>query len=272
MIGAALAGHAERAGMQVVCASRRARPGMMFIDLAQPPSSWEIPVAVDVAFLCAGMTSVPDCRSRPQTAWTINVENTWELARRLTASGVFVVFPSSNRVFDGSVPRQRVDAPVCPMTVYGRTKAAIEEKLFSLGEKVAIVRFTKILDSEPALIAGWKVAMDQGRLVRPFVDMSFAPVSQARAVSSLLEVGLARVGGVMQGSATSDISYADACRWLAKAIKCPTVDIEPISGRDTGDDYEHVPQYTTLDTSSLELACGFDPPTPYESLQEVIRV
>jgi len=270
MIGAALARHAEISGMRVVCTSRRARPGMMSIDLAQPASLWEIPDAVDVAFLCAGMTSVPDCRSRPEAAYTINVERTWELAHRLTASGAFVVFPSSNRVFDGSVPRQRVDAPVCPMTVYGQTKAAIEQQLRTLGQNVAIVRFTKILAPEPALITGWKLAIGQGRPVRPFVDMGFAPVSQSRAVSSLLRVGRMRIGGTLQASATNDISYADACRWVAGALRCPTTHIQPISWRSTGADYEHVPQHTTLDTSSLELACGFVAPTPYESLQEVI--
>ncbi len=53
------------------------------------------------------------------------------LIKRLVAVGIFVVFISSNAVFDGTIPFVRADQPVNPKTAYGRQKAAAEEALFA---------------------------------------------------------------------------------------------------------------------------------------------
>ncbi|GAA3907263.1 sugar nucleotide-binding protein [Microbacterium invictum] len=71
--------------------------------------------AVDTAETAAGRTD----------AWAANVTAVAALARIATENGITLVHVSSDYVFDGSADRPYTeDAPVCPLGVYGQTKAA----------------------------------------------------------------------------------------------------------------------------------------------------
>src|SRR5690606_26325829 len=114
------------------------------LDLADDPPRWRLPEDVAVAFLCAAVTALRSCEADPAGTARANVEHTARLASMLVGRGAFVVFLSSNLVFDGSEPRRRADAPTCPATEYGRQKAAAEGALLAMGG-VSIVRLTKVV-------------------------------------------------------------------------------------------------------------------------------
>jgi dTDP-4-dehydrorhamnose 3,5-epimerase len=58
-------------------------------------------------------------------AWAVNVTGVAALARVATAYGLTLVHVSSDYVFDGTSDRPyREDDPLCPLGVYGQTKAA----------------------------------------------------------------------------------------------------------------------------------------------------
>lgn len=58
-------------------------------------------------------------------AWATNVSGVAALARIATENGLTLVHVSSDYVFDGTLDRPyREDDPVCPLGVYGQTKAA----------------------------------------------------------------------------------------------------------------------------------------------------
>src|SRR5690606_13067764 len=132
-----------------------ARPGAIALtrrelDLASDVSKWE-PPACDVAFLCAGVSSMERCRTEPERARRVNVAGTIAVAQRLLDRGAHLVYLSSNQVFDGSKPKRRGDEPTCPRSEYGRQKAHVEQALS--GQRACIVRLTKVLGSGPALLA-----------------------------------------------------------------------------------------------------------------------
>ncbi|MGX1701282.1 sugar nucleotide-binding protein [Microbacterium sp. NPDC055357] len=60
-----------------------------------------------------------------RAAWAANVAGIAELARVASTHGILLVHISSDYVFDGSSPRAYVETDaVCPLGVYGQTKAA----------------------------------------------------------------------------------------------------------------------------------------------------
>src|SRR4029077_13292605 len=105
------------------------------LDLSQPPESWPALPECRAAVFCAAMTNLEQCRRDPAESRRINVVQTLHLARRLAEQNCFVVFISTNLVFDGAKPFRRQDDPTCPRTEYGRQKAEVEAALAGLGER-----------------------------------------------------------------------------------------------------------------------------------------
>lgn len=91
----------------------------------------------DCVINCAAYTAVDAAESDPQTAFAVNADG----PRILAESGVPVIHVSTDYVFDGksSLP-YGTDAPVNPLSVYGRSKRAGETALLSGGFSGLIVR------------------------------------------------------------------------------------------------------------------------------------
>jgi dTDP-4-dehydrorhamnose reductase len=199
----------------------------------------------------------------------VNVQNTVALAKTLAAQGTFVVFPSTNLVYDGTVPFRKADDLVCPRTEYGRQKAEAETQLLSLGDSVAIVRFTKIIGPEMPLFRGWMRALRNGEAIHPFSDMVLAPVPLAFAVEVLRRVGSMRLPGILQVSGEKDITYEQVARYIAQRLGVDSDRVQPLSWRETGLHPEAVPKHTTLDTTRLRVECGMEPPDVWSAVEMV---
>ena len=94
-----------------------------------PAPSGKAPAAVEAAVICAAITRQELCRKEPEATRQINVVRTLDLIRDLVEAETFVVFLSTNLVFDGSRPQRRGDEPLSPKMEYGRQKAEVEEAL-----------------------------------------------------------------------------------------------------------------------------------------------
>ena len=218
VIGRAVSERLRILGHQVVEMTRRPTAGSLTFDLDALATSWAPPMDVTTAYFCAAVTSQAACHSAFAQAYAANVTNTVLLIRRLVDAGVFVVFPSTNLVFDGSTPRVSVKAARCPRTTYGRMKAEAETHLLALGEGVGVVRLTKVVHEHLPIFVEWRTSLTQGVSVHPFRDMVFSPLPLGDAVSVLVAVGEKGAHGITQASAQDDISYAHACDLLARQL------------------------------------------------------
>jgi len=235
-------------------------PEVLYLDLADDVGSWTPPAeAADVAFLCAAITTTDQCRQDPAGTRRVNVENTVLLADRLMRSGWFVIFFSTNLVFDGSTPKCAASAPVCPRTEYGRQKAEAEARLLALGSSVAVLRLSKVLTPSFSLFSRWADELAQGRPVAPFNDMGMAPVPMDLLIQVLLDLADSPLGGIWQLSATDEMSYAQAALQLCRRAGSSEALVRPVSWRDVCPHLEHVPAHTTLDCSRLAHAFGLEP-------------
>ena len=193
---------------------------------------------------------------------------TLRLAEKLRAAGIFVVFPSSNLVFDGRRPCAPADEPLCPQTEYGRQKAAVEAELAAFGSGAAIVRLTKVVGPQWALACDWAQALRAGRSIRAFTDLRCAPIPLELTVRGLLEVARRRLPGLWQFSAPVDVSYAGLASHLARRLGANPTLVEAVSGQTNGG-LEHVPCHTTLDTTRARAELGMEFPTPLEVMAQL---
>ncbi|MFO0967403.1 MAG: sugar nucleotide-binding protein [Gemmataceae bacterium] len=252
-VGQALHGRYHAEGLPVIATSRRSeQTSHVSLDLAEDPARWRLPDDVGVVFLCAAVTRLETCRTQPDASAKVNVHAPLHLARTLHARGAFIVFLSTNQVFDGTKPYRRVDEPVCPQSEYGRQKAELERRLLELGAGVAVVRFTKILEPHVPLFEQWKTELRQGHVIEPFSDMVQAPVPLAFAVRSLASVAEERRSGFFHVSGERDMSYAEMGLAAAHAVGAKPSLVRPKRAVDSGIAPENLPKHTTLCTRSLD--------------------
>ena len=226
LIGRALGESYRVAGLPCLATSRRAAQYPK-LDLAASPETWELADDYSAAFLCAGRTRLADCEAHPAETALINVTRTTELARKLSERGAFLVFLSTNLVFDGSKAFPTVEDTPNPATVYGRQKAEAEKILCELGDRVAIVRLTKVVHPAMPLLLDWAAALQRGEVIHPYSDMVFSPISLDYVAGALRSIVSRGTGGIIHLSAETDISYSSLATSLAEHLDVSPDLIQP---------------------------------------------
>ncbi|OGR67274.1 MAG: hypothetical protein A2081_01375 [Elusimicrobia bacterium GWC2_61_19] len=149
-VGATLTSLCVRRKIEVYGTSRKGQ-GFLYLDLAEPAS---IAAAFEKArpeavFLCSAMTHVDGCERDPGLAGRINAEGPALVAAECRKAGAKLVYFSTEYVFDGKDGPYAEDAPVNPVSVYGRTKLDGERAALAL-EGALAVRTTVVYGYNPA--------------------------------------------------------------------------------------------------------------------------
>jgi dTDP-4-dehydrorhamnose reductase len=273
LIGGHLADRLAAAGGRVYGTTRRpgtATATRLHLDLSEDVSQWPVPAGIRVGYLCAGVTSLDVCEREATRTWGINVSETLALAERLIAARAFVIYLSTNAVFDGSLPSRRPEEARSPRSEYGRQRAAVEERLLAGEHPTAVVRFTKILAPTTPLLRRWADALRRGEVIHPFSDAVMSPVSRAFAVLALQRIAAARLTGVWQVSGDRDVTYEDAARHMARRLGAREDLIQPITARAAHIPCAFVPRCTTLDTTRLQAELGLNVPDVWSAIDSAI--
>ena len=272
LMGRALVNYLTHIGKTVLETTRRLdtiSERRVFLDLTKDVSDWHPPCQVSVAYLCAAVTLLERCRKEPAQSAMVNVHNTIALAKTLVASGTFVVFPSTNLVYDGSIPFRKADDPVCPLTEYGWQKSEAEKLLLALGDLISVVRFTKVIGPNMPLFKGWIQTLRNNEVIHPFSDMVMAPVPLPFAVDVFRRVAEARLPGIVQVSGERDVTYKQVAYHIAPCISARLDLVQPLRSEEAGLQFEAIPTYTTLDMTRLHTEFGIEPPDVWLAIDSV---
>lgn len=120
------------------------------IDLSRPQTIAPVVSAVrpDLIVNAAAYTAVDQAEAEPGLAMTVNGEAVAELALAAAQLGAALVHYSTDYVFDGSANRPyRETDPVCPQSVYGRSKLAGEQAIASASVPHLILRTSWVYGS-----------------------------------------------------------------------------------------------------------------------------
>jgi dTDP-4-dehydrorhamnose reductase len=276
-IGSALSRRLLAEGYQVTCSTRR--PGnhgvcSVYLDLHEPATFLSLQNRrFDTAVLCGAAASIRQCEESPEQTRLINVDGTLAVAGLLRDSGSHLVFLSTNMVFDGSKPYARASDVRSPVTEYGRQKALVEEALLAPRHQASVVRLGKVIPAGFSLFNEWLERLRTGQRIHPYYNCSMAPVSLKFVTDILLWVVSRKYLGVLQATASCDITYADAAHKLAQFVQADSSLIEPVKaplcynriGTQT-----QIPAYTSLEFSP-EFMHIFSAPSPEEALRYAIK-
>ena len=270
LIGSRLGASLLESGRSVFITTRKVDPlasNQVFLDLEDISELERFPECGTVV-LCAAVTSNERCRQEPKLSRFVNVTAAANIAYFFSKRGCHVVFMSTSMVFDGTVPCAGAANQTCPRTEYGRQKADAEAMLNEMVGSLTIVRLSKVVSRETLLFWNWMTDLHFGRRIFPFSNYRFSPIPISLVTSLLHRVIELQLTGVVQASATSDFTYAEAAAFLAKKLAYDVSLVSPIALE--GGALEYLPLHTTLAPVGLK-ELGLDCPDPTLALEGFAR-
>jgi dTDP-4-dehydrorhamnose reductase len=276
-IGAAAAAYLRR--LEIPFAATTRRPELVtvdrpFLDLAAPLDDWQPPSQTCAACIFVAVARLQDCARNPAGSSHINVIQTLRLIGRLRDLDIPVLFLSSDKVFDGSRPYVSAGAPTCPATEYGRQKAEAEAALLPQmvsGPPLAILRLSKTVSPNMALLHQWLTALSSGTAIRTFSDLFMAPVPVALVVAAVVDLLSKPAGGLFQLSGPHDVSYDEIGHYLARKVGAAPQLVTPISTAAAGMPPGTSPRHTTLDSTTVCARLSTVVPDPWVVIDGVVE-
>jgi len=274
-IATAAAAHLRASGYVVAATTRRPecvaldRP---FLDLSRPVGDWPIPDGVSAVCFCAAIARLNDCANNPAASALINVTRTIALADKLLARAIPVLFLSTDKVFDGTRAQVPAATPPCPVSEYGRQKAAAEAALgerMRAGAPVIVLRLAKIVSPGMEALRQWIVSLASGRSIRAFDDMMMAPTPVAVAAAAIERLLAEPNPGIFQLSGPRDVAYSCVALRLAHSLGADPALVDPVSAYSAGLPPGSTAQHTTLDSSALRECFGIVVPDAWVVIDEL---
>jgi dTDP-4-dehydrorhamnose reductase len=269
-IGAATHRAIESQGLAVAGTTRRhdlvsaARP---FLDFAADIDLFELSPQTEAVCICAAVPRIASCAADPKGTAFINVDQTLALADKFLARGIYVLFLSTNQVFDGQTPHVAADAPFSPVSEYGRQKARTEAALrerMERGAPAGVLRLAKVVSPHTALINGWIANLAASKSVSAFDDMVLAPTTIDLVCTAIGSLMVNRACGIFQLTGPRDVTYAEVARFVADELAAAPSLVKNASARSAGFPDGATPLNTTLDCSRFREQYGLVAPDIWE--------
>jgi len=261
-VGIALTTHLQLAGEKVIGTTRRddaAGRKKLFLDLSSDTKKWKFPDSIETAVILAGVTNISQCQDNPKQTRIINVDGIESIVDNFVSKGVFVIYVSTPQVFDGTIPFGKPDAPLSPVSEYGKQKAEVETYLKNLNDKITILRSTKIFDINDALYQGWISDLKSGKVIHPFSHMTISHVTLNCVVTVLRAIIDKKRPGIFQVSGTRNISYEKIAYLLANSLNLNKGLIKPISKGGSLLCSNHFPKYASFNIDRIRNVFGIEP-------------
>lgn len=246
----------------------------IFFDF-RDPASLALPSGVEYVHVVAAATDYGRCAAIPE-CHMVNTVYTPRLVESLLRCGLFVSFVSSNAIFGGDTPWPHEDAPHAPRFPYALQKDLAEQgvcraaRLCAAEHRLAIVRLTKVLDASSSPLPAWLESWQRGEPVRPFADLTFAPISRRFAASALARIAEKKVAGSLHVSGAENITYVGFAHILAKAMNIDHSLIVPTTAVEQGVDIPFKPRFSGLGMARTTACTGLQPQTPQAVVADIL--
>lgn len=180
----------------------------------------------------AALTNVDLCEVEKDTAWRINVNGTESVARLCREFNCFMVFISTDYVFNGERGLYAEKDKPDPINYYGYTKLKAEEVIKMILDDYCIVRASVIFGSKPAAgkinFALWVLDnLKQGKKINVVIDQINSPTLNTNLAETILEILGRRLVGLYHVAGATPISRYDFACVLAEEFKLEKELIQP---------------------------------------------
>lgn len=281
LLGYNLLNHLVRKGHEVVATYHRAPLGARVsgvewvdVDLERGQEAAEVVrgAGPDVIIHAAAYTDVDGCEVEKERAFRVNYLATRAIACSANKLGSFVVYVSTDYVFDGERGRYKESDVPNPVNFYGLTKLLGEAAVLSaLPESSLVVRTSGLYGYSPTGKRNFGISALEGLLkgeeVRAFYDQYLSPTYVHSLAEKVVEALEKRVAGVVH-LAGERLSRYEFAVLLARVLSVDEALIKPVSVRDVKL-VARRPRDSSLDTSRAD-GLGLSLPPISECLRHFV--
>jgi len=187
----------------------------------------------DFAVICAGETNIKNCEDFYDKARQINVDSTIKLISNLLSQGTFVLFLSSNAVFDGSKAFCTPADLRNPINSYGKFKLEVENYLSAQQAPSSVLRLTKLVAPDYGLLAEWNRNLGNYLEIKAYTDKLISPIGFEETTKSIISILNSRSTGVFHLGGKEEMSYYEFARVQFKNISGALHLITPVISMET---------------------------------------
>ena len=185
----------------------------------------------------AALTNVDECESEKELAWKINVEGTENIAESCEKHRAFLVYISTDYVFDGEKGMYKENDKPAPINYYGLTKLRGEESVENLAEQYCIARSSVVYGSVPATgkinFALWLLdKLERKEVVKIVTDQWNSPTLNTNLADMILEVLERKLTGIFHLAGATRLSRYEFAKFLAEIFRLDTNLISPASSKE----------------------------------------
>jgi len=224
LLGSKVAEIALEKGYEVYSGYNNHRPDFgepIKFDLANPDSIVKAinEVKPDAIIHSAALTDVDKCEVEKELAYKINVEGTKVIAEMAGRLGSFMVYISTDYVFDGSKGMYKEEDETNPINYYGYTKL--------LGEKYCqnfcIARTCVIYGAKPASgkvnFVLWLInKLENEESVKIVTDQFITPTLNTNLAKMLLEIAERKITGIFHLAGATRVSRFEFAKEIARVF------------------------------------------------------
>jgi dTDP-4-dehydrorhamnose reductase len=175
----------------------------------------------EVVVHAAALTDVDKCEINKELAWKINVEGARNIAEAVKTNKAFLVYISTDYVFNGETGRYTETDGVDPINHYGFTKLKAEELVKASVDEYCIARASVIYGAIPAAgkinFALWLLnKLKKSEQVKIVTDQWNSPTLNTNMADMTLEIIERKLTGIFHLSGATRISRYDFAKQIAE--------------------------------------------------------
>lgn len=212
-------------------------PGLWPLDLSSPDAVEEAIAGFKpgLCVLSAAMTHVDRCEDEPELARKINAEAPGRAAKVCRALGARLCLLSTEYVFDGAAGPYDERAKPSPLSVYGRTKLAGEERVLEESPRNLVARTTVVFSWSPGgnnFIMQLRQSLGAGRAMRVAADQVSTPTYAPDLAKALARLLVLEDSGIWNLAGPDLLGRCDFALQACRALGLPESLVEPVATKD----------------------------------------
>lgn len=220
----------------------------------------------DLIVHCAALTNVDYCEKNAHMAYKVNVLATVNLMKIAKKIKAYVIYISTDSIFDGRKGNYKENDTKNPLNLYGKTKLEAEDKVLFGYDNSCIIR-TNIYGWNRLInkfsLAEWIInKLERNKRVFGISDVFFTPILVNDLSDIIFELYNRRYNGVLHVGSIDKCSKLDFAFKLARIFEFNEELVQPISindlklkalrGRDMSLDVSKAKKYLQVELPSIE--------------------
>lgn len=211
----------------------------------------------EVVVHAATLTDVDKCELNRELAWRINVEGTRNVAEVTKASGAFMIYVSTDYVFNGAKGLYKETDLPDPVNYYGLTKLKAEKLVESTVAEWCVARPSVIYGASPAAgkinFALWLISkLNKKEQVKIVTDQWISPTLNTSLAHMTLEVAEHKLTGIYHLSGATRINRFDFAQRIAETFNLDAALIKAVTSADMTMWAAKRPKDSSLDTAKAQ--------------------